>query len=104
MRDMQEQLRQEIGVQQTEEVTFTQIIASPFVYGDAIRFWNGREVLLQRLREAQRIRVLDLSFTDFANSDTDATLGLAEGAFTFPLPSAAMDTEPVINNDPMFPG
>ena len=31
---------------------------------DAIRFQNGREILLQKLSEGQGVRVLDMSSTD----------------------------------------
>ena len=49
--DIPEYLQREIDVRRTEEVTFTQITASPFRYRDAIRFRNGRQILLQRLEE-----------------------------------------------------
>lgn len=42
-----------------QEVVFTQIGTSGF--RDAIRFGNGVELLLQRLREGQTVRVLALS-------------------------------------------
>jgi hypothetical protein len=45
----------------TEEVTFTQLSASAYNYRDAIRFKNGRKVLLQDLCEGQRVRVVDLA-------------------------------------------
>jgi len=44
--DIPEYLRCEIDIRRTEEVTFTQITASPFRYRDAIRFRNGHEILL----------------------------------------------------------
>jgi hypothetical protein len=66
--DIPEYLQREIDVRRTEEVTFTQITASSFRYRDAIRFRNGREVLLQRLEVGQRVRVLSLSSVEFAES------------------------------------
>ncbi|MGH9517730.1 MAG: hypothetical protein ACRD3P_18850 [Terriglobales bacterium] len=49
------------------EVTFTQIGTAGF--RDAIRFQNGMEVLLQRLTQGQRVRVLALSFDeDFSST------------------------------------
>ena len=66
--DITEYLQRKIEVRRTEEVTFTQITASSFRYRDAIRFQNGHEVLLQRLKEGQRVRVLSLSSTEVAES------------------------------------
>jgi hypothetical protein len=56
---LQKTLRLESGVQ---EVVFTQIGAAGF--RDAIRFSNGAELLLQRLAEGQRVRILALSSED----------------------------------------
>lgn len=47
-----------------EEVTFTQLTAIANTYRDAIRFDNGREIVLQRLNKGQRVRVLQLSLTE----------------------------------------
>lgn len=58
--DISEDLRDLIGVGRMEEVIFTQITAATDLYRDAVRFRNGCEVLLQRLREDQRVRVLSL--------------------------------------------
>lgn len=52
------------GVGATEEVTFTQLTATANMYRDAIRFDNGREILLQRLNKGQRVRVLQLSLAE----------------------------------------
>lgn len=49
------------GVGAVEEVTFTQITATPYEYRDAVRFHNGQEVLLQDLEIGQRVSVLQLS-------------------------------------------
>lgn len=62
VRDIPERLQWECGVQEeAEEVVFTQITAVVNTFRDAIRFPNGVEVLLQRLEEGQRVRVLNLS-------------------------------------------
>lgn len=58
--DISEQLQDEIGIGRVEKVTFTQITAEANAYRDAVRFGNGREILLQRLQEGQRLRVLKL--------------------------------------------
>jgi hypothetical protein len=59
--DIPENLRREMNVQSKEEVTFRQLSVSTFEYRDAIRFGNGRQVLLQKLREGQRVRILNVS-------------------------------------------
>ena len=53
-------LQRELGVGPDETVTFTQTSATPQTYHDAVRFANGRQILLQFLKEGQRVRVLSL--------------------------------------------
>jgi hypothetical protein len=50
-----------LRIEADETVTFTQTTAMANTYHDAIRFGNGRQILLQVLREGQRVRVLSLS-------------------------------------------
>jgi hypothetical protein len=64
LRDIPEQMQRERGVGPAEEVVFTQITAASHRYRDAVRFSNGQEVLLQWLREGQRVRVLSLGPED----------------------------------------
>ena len=60
LRDIPERLQHELNLDSDEqEVVFTQIDTTG--YRDAVRFANGAEVLLQRLSERQRVRVLALS-------------------------------------------
>ena len=47
-----------------EEVTFAQQSAEAYQYRDAIRFQNGREMLLQQLQCGQRVDVLSLSSSE----------------------------------------
>jgi len=61
LRDIPKTLQRELDVEETEDVTFTQISAEVNTYRDAIRFRNGRQLLLQRLREGQHITVVSLS-------------------------------------------
>jgi hypothetical protein len=61
LRDIPERLQRDCRVGAAEGVTFTQISATEYHYRDAVRFSNGREVLLQRLEEGQRVEVLCLS-------------------------------------------
>jgi hypothetical protein len=64
MRDIPHELQSSIKVGPVEEVVFTQLSAEPHAYRDAVRFSNGSEVLLQRLKEGQRVRILRLSLVD----------------------------------------
>ena len=62
--DIPEALQRSLRVGAAEEVTFTQLTATPHMYRDAFRFKNGAELLLQRLSEGQRVRVLDCACTE----------------------------------------
>jgi hypothetical protein len=54
-------LQQRLGVGEVEKVSFGQQSAEAFTYRDAVRFGNGRELLLQYLQYGQRVDVLSLS-------------------------------------------
>ena len=58
LRDIPKDLQQQFGVEGTEEVTFVQVSAIPYQFRDAVRFSNGREVLLQKLQRGQQVDVL----------------------------------------------
>ncbi len=62
--DIPQDVQHLFAVSASEEVTFTQLTATANTYRDAIRFKNGREILLQRLNKGQRVRVLRLSLTE----------------------------------------
>jgi hypothetical protein len=64
LRDIPEDMRRSFGVEASEEVIFTQLDAEAYEYRDAMRFKNGREILLQDLKKGQRVKVLQLSLTD----------------------------------------
>jgi hypothetical protein len=96
--DIPEYLQREINVRRTEEVTFTQITASPFRYRDALRFRNGCELLLQRLEEGQRVRVLSLSIADFADLAMELDGRAGRWQKPVPLPAAARADTARINN------
>ncbi len=53
-------LQRELGVGPDETVTFTQTGANPQTFHDAVRFANRRQILLQFLKEGQRVRVVSL--------------------------------------------
>ena len=61
LQDIPQSLQRDLEVGPTEEVTFTQFTAAANTFRNAVRFRNGREVLLQELREGQRVNVLSLS-------------------------------------------
>jgi hypothetical protein len=60
VRDIPERLQRELGVNCVEQVAFAQLTDAPYSYRDGIRFESGKEVLLQRLDEGQRVHVLRL--------------------------------------------
>jgi hypothetical protein len=62
--DIPEDVQNSVAVGASEEVTFTQLTATANTYRDAVRFSNGREILLQRLNKGQRVRVLQLSLVE----------------------------------------
>jgi hypothetical protein len=62
--DIPEDVQKSFAVGPSEEVTFTQLTATENTYRDAVRFTNGREILLQRLNTGQRVRVLQLSLAE----------------------------------------
>ncbi|HEX4274575.1 MAG TPA: hypothetical protein VHZ74_04440 [Bryobacteraceae bacterium] len=60
-----EALKAEVSPDLGEEVVFTQISADANQHRDALFFAAGYTVLLQRLPEGQRLKVLSLSSDDF---------------------------------------
>ncbi|HBY63894.1 MAG TPA: hypothetical protein DEH78_29055 [Solibacterales bacterium] len=54
-------LQRELGVSANETVRFVQMDADEYSYRDAVRFSNGRRILLQALRPGQAVRVLSLA-------------------------------------------
>ena len=65
LRDIPKGLQQQFGVRGTEEVAFVQLSATPYQFRDAVRFNNGRDILLQQLQRGQQVEVLSLSSGDF---------------------------------------
>lgn len=61
LHDIPDNLRQELSVGETEDVVFVELSASAYRYRDGVRFKNGREILLQSLREGQRVDVMCLN-------------------------------------------
>lgn len=69
--DIPKGMQRDLGVSETEEVKFVETSAEVNTYRDAIRFKNNRQVLLQLLREGQRVKVLSL---DLEEIETPAIL------------------------------
>jgi hypothetical protein len=55
-----ERLQQRLGIGAQEDVTFVQLSGDVGRHRDGVRFSNGQEILLQRLAEGQRARVIAL--------------------------------------------
>lgn len=71
--DIHDDVQDQLGVGRSEKVTFTQMSAELNTYRDAVRFPDGRELLLQRLRPGQRVCVLSLGSEPMANpSESEA--------------------------------
>jgi len=71
VRDIPKSLQRELGVNDTEEVEFTETTAEINAYRDAIRFHNSRQILLQELREGQRVRVVSTSVSELEPIGTE---------------------------------
>jgi hypothetical protein len=61
VRDIALNLQVELDIGPKEIVTFTQTGILTNAYHDAIRFSNGRQILLQALKEGQRVHVMSLT-------------------------------------------
>ena len=64
LRDIPDHLQKQLGVGAVETVVFTQVSAEAGQFRDAVRFRNGREVLLQLLNCRQKVEVLSLCSGD----------------------------------------
>jgi hypothetical protein len=64
LRDIPERWQVLWGVRPEEQVTFAQLNLEAYQFRDAVRFENGREILLRELREGQRVEVLSLASVD----------------------------------------
>ena len=58
--DIPKRVQEQLGVSELEDVTFAEQSAEAFRFRDAMRFSNGREILLQRLPCGVRVQVLNL--------------------------------------------
>jgi hypothetical protein len=65
--NMPEDIQRSFASQATELVTFTQLSVEN-AHRDAIRLGNGAEILLQRLREGQKVSVVKLGISEEENA------------------------------------
>jgi hypothetical protein len=75
LKDIPKSLQRELGVGEVEEVKFVEISAEVNTYRDAVRFKNSRQLLLQALREGQRVTVLSVALRE-----TEETVALESRA------------------------
>ena len=61
LQDIPTCLQRKLGIGEVEEVKFVEITAEANMYRDAVRFKNNSQLLLQALREGQRVTVLSLT-------------------------------------------
>jgi hypothetical protein len=64
LHDISDRIQRDCHVSPVEVVTFTQLGADPHRHRDAVRFSNGRELLLQKLTPGQRAHVLSLTLPE----------------------------------------
>jgi hypothetical protein len=60
MNHIPEWLRRAFALRAVENVTFVQLSADAYRYRDGIQFWDGKQVLLQEIREGVHFKVLSL--------------------------------------------
>jgi len=64
LQDIPEHMQSRLGVGATEQVVFAETSAHAYRYRDAVRFNNGRKVLLQSLNVRQKVRIISLCAGD----------------------------------------
>jgi hypothetical protein len=72
LRDIPARLQSSLGIRAEEEVAFVQIGMDAGRHRDAVRFGNNQELLLQRLAEGQRARMVSLGGDTPAAEETPA--------------------------------
>jgi len=83
LRDIPTTLQRELGVNEVELVTFTEVSAEANSYRDAVRFRNDRQILLQRLHEGQRVNVVCLAPAAEENIFEGPTASLVDLSMAF---------------------
>ena len=69
LKDMPKRLRLQLGLVESEEVTFVQMGFAAGRHRDGVRFRNSQEILLQRLAEGQRATVQSLGHDEAADEE-----------------------------------
>jgi hypothetical protein len=69
LQDIPKSLQEHLSVAEAEEVAFIEQSLEAYTHRDAVRFANGRELLLQRLHSGQTLRVLSLGGAKEADSN-----------------------------------
>jgi hypothetical protein len=69
LQDIPQSLQEHLNVAEVEEVAFIEQTFEPGTHRDAVRFANGRELLLQRLCRGQRLKVLNLGDVNEASQE-----------------------------------
>lgn len=80
LQDISMCLRRELGVSAAERVTFSQLGLEEGRHRDAVRFRNGKEVLLQRLMPDQRVTVLSLEYDEHSPDAPERARLIAGGS------------------------
>jgi hypothetical protein len=77
LQDIPQRLQQALNVGSVEEATFVELHADAFRYRDAVRFGNGREILLQQLACGQGVLVLSLDTAEKEQTEPDTLRQIA---------------------------
>jgi hypothetical protein len=88
LKDIPKGMQRELGVGEVEEVKFVEISAEVNTYRDAVRFKNSRQLLLQALREGQRVTVLSLTPAEVEETLSPSSQALVNASLRFRRASA----------------
>jgi hypothetical protein len=73
LRDIPGRLQSSLGLGAEEDVTFVQVGMDAGRHRDGVRFGNNQELLLQRLAEGQRARVVSLGGDSVGSAEEERT-------------------------------
>jgi hypothetical protein len=71
LKDIPKSMQRELAVGEVEEVQFIETTAEVNTYRDAVRFRNSTQILLQQLREGQRVHVLSTRVEELEPAETE---------------------------------
>jgi hypothetical protein len=79
LKDIPKNVQKKYVVQEEEGVTFVQLDSEFGSYRDAFRFYNGREIRIQELRQGLRVEILSLAgVAEFEDGRLAGAMGNAE--------------------------